>query len=138
MLDSWRGICALGVAIFHLDLAGPGVLAAPIKGYLFVDFFFVLSGFVISAAYGDRIIERGEFVRFILRRFGRVYPVHFAVLMACASLVAFTLLAAPSRASGEPLISADATSLSSLVTNLLLLHSMGFCDTDLEPTELEH
>jgi peptidoglycan/LPS O-acetylase OafA/YrhL len=128
VLDSWRGICALGVAIFHLDLAGPGMLAAPIRGYLFVDFFFVLSGFVISAAYGDRISERGEFVRFILRRFGRIYPVHFAVLMACASVVAFTLLAAPPRASGEPLISADATSLSSLVTNLLLLHSMGFCD----------
>jgi len=63
-LDSLRGIAALGVAVYHLQgrgqlpvQSGSDLFALPFfaNGYLFVDFFFVLSGFVIAAAYGQRL-----------------------------------------------------------------------------------
>jgi peptidoglycan/LPS O-acetylase OafA/YrhL len=56
-LDSWRGIAACLVALFHLEayshLVYSHLNAAPFlrNSWLFVDFFFVLSGFVIAANY---------------------------------------------------------------------------------------
>ena len=56
VLDSWRGICALLVALFHFPTASAISQSAFIgSSYLFVDFFFVLSGFVIALNYGDRL-----------------------------------------------------------------------------------
>lgn len=48
--------------------------------WLFVDFFFVLSGFVISHAYGHRLGTGREIANFAIRRFGRLWPLHVAVL----------------------------------------------------------
>ena len=49
VLDSWRGICALLVALFHFPTASAISQSRFIaSSYLFVDFFFVLSGFVIA------------------------------------------------------------------------------------------
>ena len=48
-LDSWRGVCALLVALFHVPIIGVvRQLTLISNGYLFVDFFFVLWGFVIA------------------------------------------------------------------------------------------
>ena len=51
-LDSWRGIAACLVALYHLD-AYSHLFDVPFlrNSYLMVDFFFVLSGFVIAANY---------------------------------------------------------------------------------------
>jgi peptidoglycan/LPS O-acetylase OafA/YrhL len=87
VLDSWRGICAVGVAIFHMNFAGPTLPSPSFKGYLFVDYFFVLSGFVISAAYFERLSDRAALVHFIIRRFGRIYPVHLMILIGCLASV---------------------------------------------------
>ena len=57
--------------------------------YLFVDFFFVLSGFVIAHAYGDRLKSPLEVWQFIVRRFGRVWPLHIAVLAAFIAVAVF-------------------------------------------------
>ncbi len=56
VLDSWRGIAACLVALFHLD-AYSHLYAVPFlrNSWLFVDFFFVLSGFVIAANYQQRL-----------------------------------------------------------------------------------
>jgi peptidoglycan/LPS O-acetylase OafA/YrhL len=51
------------------------------NGALMVDFFFVLSGFVICHSYGDRLSNVRDFCRFLWLRLGRLYPLHFAFLM---------------------------------------------------------
>ena len=84
-LDSWRGICALSVVLFHLN-AGTHLHALLNNGYVAVDFFFVLSGFVIGSAYHDRIRDGADLARFSLRRVGRLYPLHLAVLLVYLAL----------------------------------------------------
>ncbi|HEY2889571.1 MAG TPA: acyltransferase family protein [Dongiaceae bacterium] len=84
-LEGWRGVSAVFVAISHF---GHGVVrhlgdAAFIRhSYLFVDFFFVLSGFVIAHAYADRLHDATDLRAFALRRIGRLWPLHAAVLVA--------------------------------------------------------
>ena len=83
-LDSWRGIAAIGVAISHFPIIAVSHLAArPVVENLplFVDFFFVLSGFVISFAYWDRLKDWGGLKLFALRRFARLWPLHVATLL---------------------------------------------------------
>ncbi len=46
-----------------------------------VDFFFVLSGFVIALNYQHKIRTFGNLVNFQSRRFLRLYPLHFLMLM---------------------------------------------------------
>ena len=76
-LDSLRGVCALFVCLFHFRANGPIATLEFVRGsWLFVDFFFVLSGFVIAANYRERLVA-GAFLRgFVILRFGRVYPLH--------------------------------------------------------------
>jgi peptidoglycan/LPS O-acetylase OafA/YrhL len=82
-LDSWRGIAALLVALFHLNLySAVYPLDFVRNGYLFVDFFFVLSGFVITYSYGDRLKTLDDLCAFAIRRFGRLWPLHVVVLLA--------------------------------------------------------
>ena len=91
-LDACRGFCAVIVVLFHLS-AATHFHDWPIvrNGYVAVDFFFVLSGFVIAGAYHDRFATPGDWTRFAVRRFGRLYPLHLAALMVfigieCANL----------------------------------------------------
>ena len=61
VLDSWRGICALLVALFHFPTSSTISQSAFVgSSYLFVDFFFVLSGFVIASSYGNRLNQPDE------------------------------------------------------------------------------
>ena len=82
VLDSWRGICALIIALFHFQayshLTTTSFLA---NCYLFVDFFFVLSGFVIAANYQARLAEGFGLGQFMLLRFGRIYPLHLFIFL---------------------------------------------------------
>lgn len=113
-LDSWRGICALIVALHHFTV--PNVVTTlPLirNGYLFVDFFFVLSGFVISHAYrGD---DAAGFVR---RRVARLWPLHLATLTA---FVTFEWLRFNFTGDGFN----EGRSLPQLLPNALLLQSFG-------------
>lgn len=119
-LDSWRGVCALLVALYHLPLGWSlGDAGFVRNGFLFVDFFFVLSGFVISHAYGGRIGGGHAYGVFLIRRFGRVWPLHVAMLLAFAVIEAVKLAALPDPDGGER------NSAFAFVTNLLLLHGLG-------------
>jgi len=82
VLDSLRGVCACMVVLLHFTTQGH-ISALPVvrNGFLFVDFFFVLSGFVIGSSYGQRLAEGYSIKHFIWLRLGRVYPLHFFVLM---------------------------------------------------------
>jgi peptidoglycan/LPS O-acetylase OafA/YrhL len=83
VLDSWRGIAALLVGIFHLNVLSAIYSLDFIRNaYLFVDFFFVLSGFVITHSYGDRMATTEGVGTFALRRFSRLWPLHAVVLLA--------------------------------------------------------
>lgn len=59
-LDGWRGIAALMVSLFHFN-AYHHFVASPFirNAHLYVDFFFVLSGFVIAHAYADKLTGGG-------------------------------------------------------------------------------
>lgn len=83
VLDSWRGVCALMVAAMHFEaLHHAWGLSLLRHGYLFVDFFFVLSGFVITHAYGDKLGTGTDAARYVIRRFGRLWPLHATIIVA--------------------------------------------------------
>ena len=82
-LDSWRGIAALMVAAYHFEATWHGHGASLLaNSYLFVDFFFVLSGFVIAHAYGAKINSARDLAAFAVRRFGRLWPLAASVIAA--------------------------------------------------------
>lgn len=69
-LDAMRGVAALCVVLFHADLA-----ALPMRGgYLAVDLFFGLSGFVLARTYGPRLQAGMTWRDFARRRAVRLYP----------------------------------------------------------------
>jgi len=76
-LDGMRGIAAFAVVGLHLGL-GFGLKHYPAHGYLAVDFFFCLSGFVLSHAYGARLTAGMAFRDFAWARLARLYPMIFA------------------------------------------------------------
>ena len=83
LLDGLRGVAALLVVIYHIfeglafaeatDGVGSGVITTLNHGHIAVDFFFILSGFVISYAYDDRWgkMSLGGFFK---RRLIRLHP----------------------------------------------------------------
>jgi len=82
VLDAWRGLCACLVTIVHVPVAH-AVYADQwfTNMQLFVDFFFVLSGFVICHAYSARVGTTTAVGSFMIRRFGRIWPLHAVVLL---------------------------------------------------------
>lgn len=128
VLDSWRGICALLVALFHFPTSSMISQSAFVGGsYLFVDFFFVLSGFVIASSYADRLNEPDEVARFALVRFGRLYPLHLVMLLGFAAFEMLRLLLPQLRGTGAAPFTGG-FDIKSLVTNLFLLQGMGLED----------
>jgi peptidoglycan/LPS O-acetylase OafA/YrhL len=74
-LDGLRGIAALSVVIFHVGQSF-GFHLLP-RAYLAVDFFFMLSGFVVAHAYDKRLIEgRLPLKDFAVVRLVRLYPMY--------------------------------------------------------------
>jgi len=121
-LDSWRGVCALLVAVFHFPASGILASTPFIKhSNLFVDFFFVLSGFVIAANYFDRIKDVGAIGRFMWLRIGRLYPLHIAIL---AAFLLIELAKLAGVIPGGEAFAGD-RSTDTILTNAFLVHSLG-------------
>ena len=87
VLDSFRGLCALSVALFHLHIVG-GVSEWPLfrSAGLFVEFFFTLSGFVLCHGYVHKAFDGERLRSFLISRVCRIFPLHLVLLLA------FTLL----------------------------------------------
>ncbi|MFM5950311.1 MAG: acyltransferase family protein [Novosphingobium sp.] len=122
-LTGIRGIAAWGVVLYHIRLSLTAILPEPViavfaKGYLAVDLFFILSGFVIWYNYAARITQGGwaETRQFLWRRFARVWPLHAAILAAFVGFAAL-LIATGRNASGYP--------LAELPLHLLLIQNWG-------------
>lgn len=84
VLDIFRGLFALMVVFFHLTtFTATNVINNAIfnNSDVFVDFFFVLSGFVIAHNYSG-IASIGDFKKFYKKRFLRIYPLHLVMLVA--------------------------------------------------------
>jgi len=75
LLDSARGIAAVGILLFH-------AYRVPVFStlYTFVDFFFVLSGFVLAPSY-IRVETMKEATQFLVSRAYRLFPMVFATLL---------------------------------------------------------
>jgi peptidoglycan/LPS O-acetylase OafA/YrhL len=124
-LTSVRGIAAWLVVLFHIRKSCPwlpqDVIDVLAKGYLAVDFFFLLSGFVIWISYADRIRSGGRAAipAFLQRRIARIWPLHIVMLSFAAALA--VALAATGR--GSP-----AFPFHELPLHVLLLQNWGFTD----------
>lgn len=91
-LDAMRGVAALSVVARHLNTVLPAVevqhsvLAMP-NGYLGVDFFFMLSGFVLARAYEHKLKAGLSVRRFMARRFVRLYPMFLLGILLGAAMI---------------------------------------------------
>jgi peptidoglycan/LPS O-acetylase OafA/YrhL len=93
-LTGARGIAAWYVVLYHIRLSFadslPGwLMTFSSKGYLAVDLFFVLSGFVMWLTYGAKFATEGVRAApdFYVKRLARIYPLHFFVLMMVLAYV---------------------------------------------------
>lgn len=77
-LDGLRGVCALAVVVFHMDWLDSVTGLDFFRGsFLFVEFFFVLSGFVLAHRF--QVKGASSFSHFMKARFFRLYPLHIAM-----------------------------------------------------------
>lgn len=90
ILDGLRGVASVLVILFHLfETYSAGAAEQIINhGYLAVDFFFVLSGFVVGYAYDDRW-DRMSVGGFFKRRLIRLHPMVIMGTVIGASLYFF-------------------------------------------------
>lgn len=125
VLDSFRGICACIVALSHFNansiINGSNLLD---RGSIYVDFFFVLSGFVIFANYQDKLRSGYSIGKFILLRVGRIYPLHFCVLMAFVSFDFLQFFVHIDGAAINEPFSAPGESPRDIIAALFLIHSL--------------
>ena len=94
-LDALRGVAATVVVLYH---AGQVFNAwVPRFGYLAVDLFFILSGFVLSHAYDERFAGGMRVVKFLFLRVVRLYPLYLLglVLGLCVARINPSIMDAP-------------------------------------------
>lgn len=122
-LAGLRGICAWWVVFYHsLGLMGnsmPGPVANILaRGYLAVDLFFLLSGFVIFLSYHAPLADTSaqNIGKFYWNRLTRIYPLH--IVMLGAYLVLFGAFVILSSSGSAP----QSYTWSSFVQSLFLVH----------------
>ncbi|WP_051279238.1 acyltransferase family protein [Chitinilyticum aquatile] len=123
VLDSFRGLAALCVVVFHLHL---------LQGFsqwdffrsagLWVEFFFVLSGFVLCHSYGQRRFDAGALRDYLISRCFRILPLHVVMLLVF-TLGEVLLLLANSAGWTRAIAFSGSTDASQWLPNLLLLQA---------------
>jgi peptidoglycan/LPS O-acetylase OafA/YrhL len=127
-IDGLRAIAVLLVVVFHaFPKAVPG-------GFVGVDIFFVISGFLISDLIAKEI-GNGQFslLRFYARRARRIFPALFIVLAACLAAGWILLLPVDYRALG-----ADTVWSAAFAANIALYLQTGYFDAAAELKPLLH
>ncbi len=130
LLTAIRGLLALWVVLYHIGFELSFYLpdwtnTLVHSGYLAVDFFFVLSGFVIAYTYQAALMERfdkGTLWQFYLKRVARIYPLHLLILLL---YVGYTLLFVIFDR-GFP--GSERFSIDGFVTSLFLISNWGIID----------
>jgi peptidoglycan/LPS O-acetylase OafA/YrhL len=122
-LDSLRIIAACAVVVLHYsdyfkNLAVGRFMVGHVWHFnLFVDLFFVVSGFVIARQYYDSVSDGAAIGRFLWRRLARIYPLHLATL-AFYVVIALALSFGISRTDNPARYP-----MSDLPAQILLLHA---------------
>jgi peptidoglycan/LPS O-acetylase OafA/YrhL len=124
VLDGFRGICALSVAVYHIHIPQSfGEWAFFKNAHYLVSFFFVLSGFVMAHTYGQRLASTGQFRQFFITRTFRLYPLHVFVLLLAITLELVKLCAEHAGiAFNQPSFTGQRAP-QEIIPNLLLLQS---------------
>jgi peptidoglycan/LPS O-acetylase OafA/YrhL len=135
-LTSVRGVAALWVFLYHLAIAlpkSPRFLTGAVllgRGYLAVDLFFVLSGFVLALTYREmfqRSALATAYPDFLIRRIARIMPLNIAIVAAIAALVWLFPPQDPNEAF------AQARHPGVLLANLLLIQDWGVAGSVVKP-----
>ena len=125
-LTGLRAFAALWVVGHHHRVFVEGRLGEPWfgildRGYLGVDLFFTLSGFVLAYNYGGRVASAAAYAHFVALRLARLYPLHLA------TLVGMIALAAVARLAGLEILSPERHVVDHhLLLHLLLIQAWGF------------
>ena len=129
-LTGVRGMAACLVAIYHFsptaDMARGPLRNVVGRGYLWVDLFFVLSGFVIALNYGHLFasgFSRTAFTTFLTRRVARIYPLYLVVLLA--GLLWALVASNGFRATGDAAASTPSGVIAATAANLMMVQSWG-------------
>jgi peptidoglycan/LPS O-acetylase OafA/YrhL len=126
-IDGLRAIAVLAVVLFHAQAGVPG-------GFVGVDIFFVISGFLITSLI-ENDLKNGNFsiVSFYERRIRRIFPA--LVVMVLASFVGAWVLYMPPELE---LFGKSAVAASMFVSNILFWMEAGYFDTVAEFKPLLH
>lgn len=125
-LDALRGVLALFVVLFHLPVDSHlRDLPLVMHGYLVVDYFFVLSGFVIAHSYGQRINDGAQGRDFLIKRVARVWPLHAVML---GLFVLLEVVRALTHFDSVPPFTGDRAP-GGIITNLLMIQALGTEDS---------
>jgi peptidoglycan/LPS O-acetylase OafA/YrhL len=127
-IDGLRAIAVLSVVAFH---AFPGWVKG---GFIGVDIFFVISGFLISTIIFENV-DKGtfSFTEFYTRRIRRIFPALLLVLAACLAFGWFALFADEYKQLGKH-IAAGA----GFISNFVLWGEAGYFDNSAETKPLLH
>jgi len=127
-IDGLRAIAVISVLIFH---AFPEFLPG---GFIGVDIFFVISGFLISKIIFENLsIGEFSFIDFYARRIRRIFP-GLLLVLACSWVVAwFTLLPEEFKSLGKHVLGG-----AGFISNLVLWNESGYFDTAASTKPLLH
>jgi peptidoglycan/LPS O-acetylase OafA/YrhL len=121
-LTSLRFFAAFWVVLFHYwpKLEGPAFTPVFVeKGYLGVELFFILSGFILCHVYRTSVEEgRFRYASFLWARLARVYPLHLATLVGLGAIAGAATIAGFG-------VDANILSWEALPANLLMVHAWG-------------
>ncbi|MEH2213789.1 acyltransferase family protein [Nostoc sp.] len=127
-LTSLRGIAALVVVIHHFSYYGLPKIGSTLSaytnfftnGYLWVDFFFILSGFIMTHVYAETFclkVNLKNYRSYLFSRFARIYPLHIFIISLFVGLEVVKLLFLNASAfTGK-------FNLTALVSNIFLLQA---------------
>lgn len=127
-IDGLRALAILFVVIYH---AFPSVIPG---GFIGVDIFFVISGFLISTIiYKQLLAHEFSIVQFYIRRIKRIFPALFVVLIFCFAFGWFNLLADEFAQLGLHIAGG-----AGFVANLVLWNESGYFDNASDTKPLLH
>lgn len=127
-IDGLRAIAVLAVVLYH---ASPKWLRG---GFIGVDIFFVISGYLISTIIFGSLGGRGfRYAEFYARRIRRIFPSLVLVLAATLGFGWYVLLSDEFRQLGRHVLGS-----AGFVQNLVLLREAGYFDTAAESKPLLH
>lgn len=121
-LDSFRGLCALCVVVFHMRvLDGFSEFLFFRNSRLFVEFFFILSGFVLTHSHLTK--KNDSFKKYAIARTFRIFPLHLFMLSIYIVLECLKLLAQHKGFGFNTPAFEGGNSIKELIPNFFLLQS---------------